>query len=76
MALKFQVGDKIRVREGTNWGEMEGYTGVIQTASDNPSMWFPYGVTMDDLPASVAESCVKEGWFMEEDEMELVTNED
>lgn len=74
MALKFNVGDRVRVKKGSNWGEMEGYTGVIVMTQDLPV--FPYNITMDDLPEDVARNCPKENWFMEEDELELVIDED
>lgn len=70
MALKFKIGDKVRVKEGAGWGEMEGYTGVIVLAKELPV--FPYNVTMDSLPEAVAKNCSREGWMMEEDELELV----
>lgn len=70
--LKFKEGDKIRIKADTNWGEMEGYTGIVTVASEDPAMWFPYGVTMDDLPPSVSATCPKENWFMNEDELEAV----
>jgi hypothetical protein len=70
MALKFNVGDKVRIKEGSNWGEMEGYTGTIVLAQDLPV--FPYNLTMDDLPTEVAKQCPRENWFVDEDEIELV----
>lgn len=70
MALKFKKDDKVRVKEGAGWGEMEGYTGVIVLAQELPV--FPYNVTMDSLPDEVAKSCPREGWMMEEDELELI----
>lgn len=70
MALKFEVGNKVRVKKDSGWGEMEGYTGVIMLTQDLPV--FPYNVTMDDLPEEVAKTCPRENWFMDEDELELV----
>lgn len=70
MALKFKEGDKVRVKAGSNWGEMEGYTGVIVLAQELPI--FPYNVTMDNLPEAVALNCPREGWMMEEDELEPI----
>lgn len=68
--LKFKVGDKVRIKEGSNWGEMEGYTGTIAAAQELPV--FPYNLTMDDLPKEVAAQTMKENWFVDEDEIELV----
>lgn len=68
MALKFNAGDKVRVVKG--WDQVNGYTGVVAIASE--AGWFPYNVTLDEIPGSFTDVVSRENWMMEEDELELV----
>lgn len=68
MALKFKAGDKVRVVKG--WDTLNGYTGVVAIASE--AGWFPYNVTLDEIPVSMSNTVFRENWMMEEDELELV----
>lgn len=68
--MKFKVGDKVRVLPDTDWGRMEGFTGVVTLIDDQTPF---INVTMDELPEDIAASgCSLENWFMIEEEIELV----
>lgn len=63
----FKIDDRIRIKENTNWDRAEGKEGVVVLVSD------PYiNVTLYDPP----EGSFADNWFVTEDEIELVTNED
>lgn len=62
------VGDKIRVRDNTDWGRVEGLTGFV-AAIDSRS---PYlNITLDEIPEDLSGSG-RFNWFMLEEELELV----
>lgn len=64
----FKEGDKIRVKEDTEWGRIEGLTGVIQIADGRTPF---VNVTLDEIPEDL-EQAGRFNWFMTEDEIELV----
>lgn len=67
MALKFEVGDRVRVVQG--WDSIDGTAGTI--ANVVPAANFPYNVTLDELPQDIADTgTTVEGWMMLEDELE------
>lgn len=68
MTLKFKEGDKIRVKENTDWGRVEGLTGIVKMADNRASF---YNVTLDWVPEDL-ESAGRFSWFMTEDEIERV----
>ena len=63
-----KVGDKIRVKENTDWGRVEGLTGVVAAVDDKG----PYlNITLDEIPEDLSGSG-SFNWFMLEEEIELV----
>lgn len=68
MNQKFKEGDKIRVKEDTEWGRVEGLTGFIHKADGRTPF---YNVTLDEIPDDL-EQAGRFHWFMTEDEIELV----
>lgn len=62
----FKIDDRIRIKEGTNFGRAEGKEGVVVLVSG------PYiNVTLYDPP----EDSFADNWFVTADEIELVTDE-
>lgn len=67
MERKFKVGDKVRIKEDSGWGDVEGLSGVVELVADS-THYYPYNVTLDEVP----EGHIRENWLMKEDELEEI----
>lgn len=65
MELKFKVGDRVRVKEDSGWGDVEGLVGKIALVADSTHT-YPYNVTLDEVP----DGHTRHNWLMMEDELE------